>query len=247
MSLLLLILGCTLLVSLMAFVGIFTISIKEKTLDKFLLLFVAFSAGALLGGAFLHLLPEAVEGLSGMSPFLYTILGILTFFLMEKLLFWRHCHKGHCHVHTFSYMNLIGDGVHNFIDGMIIAASFVHSIGLGYATTLAVIMHEIPQEIGDFGVLVYGGFSRKKALFYNFLSGLVALLGALVGYYATVAVDGAMLFLLPFAAGGFLYIASSDLIPELHNEPDFKKSMSSFLFVLLGIGLMYAFKLYFEG
>jgi zinc and cadmium transporter len=143
-------------------------------------------------------------------------------------------------------MNLVGDAIHNFIDGLIIAAAFLSggvNIALGLATTVAVALHEIPQEIGDFAVLVYGGFSRAKALFYNFLIALIAVAGALVGFFLNTVAQGFMPLLLPFAAGGFLYIASSDLVPELHKEQNMKKSILSFVFFVIGLALMYALTL----
>ena len=144
-------------------------------------------------------------------------------------------------------MNLIGDGIHNFIDGLIIAASFVINFPLGIATTIAVIAHEIPQELGDFGVLVYGGFTKLKALFFNFLTALTAILGAVIGFFLAGSVEGFVPFLIPFAAGGFIYIAASDLVPELHKEADLKKSILSFIFFLLGIIFMYVIKIIFGG
>ena len=227
------------IVSLMSLIGIFFISLKKKLLNKILLILVAFASGALLGGAFLHLLPEAYEECACQMVFVMVLLGIIFFFLMEKLLYWRHCHKGKCDVHAFTYLNLIGDGFHNFIDGLIIAAGFLASIPLGITTTLAIIFHEIPQEIGDFGVLIYGGFSKKKALLFNFLSALTALLGAIFGYYLSSLIQNITPFLLAFAAGGFIYIASSDLIPELHKTKEIKRSMVQFVFLFIGIALMW--------
>ena len=162
-------------VSAGSLIGVITLVMKEKTLHKILILLVSLSAGALIGGAFLHLLPEAQELYQDGNLFLFVLLSFIFFFILEKLLHWRHCHKGVCKVHTFGLMNLIGDSIHNFIDGLVIAASFLTSFHLGVVTTLAVALHEIPQEIGDFGVLVYGGLSKKKALFYNFLSALMHL------------------------------------------------------------------------
>jgi len=238
-SVLLWILGSAVLVSAISLVGIFTLAVKEGVLNKILLGLVGFSAGALMGGAFLHLVPEALEKDSSFNVFSYLIVGFIMFFLLEKLLYWRHCHNGVCDVHIFTYLNLIGDGIHNFIDGLLLAVSFVVSIQLGVVTMLAVILHEIPQELGDFGVLVYGGFGRAKALFYNFLSALTAVLGALIGYYLSSYVENFTLVLVPIAAGGFLYISGSDLIPELHREPEIRKSMLSFLFFLVGIAMMW--------
>ena len=167
------------------------------------------------------------------------ILGFILFFLIEKILHWRHCHEEHCQIHSFAYINLFGDSVHNFIDGLIIAASFVASIPLGITTTLAVALHELPQEIGDFGVLVYAGFKRSKALLMNFLTAITAVLGGLIGFYLSSYAESFMMFLLPFAAGGFLYISASDLVPELRKELNMKKFSLIFITFLVGIAIMY--------
>lgn len=230
----------TFIISLISFIGIFTLALKDKLLDKIVLLLVSLSAGALMGGAFLHLLPESVELSDGLDVFLFVLVGFALFFLIEKVLHWRHCHKGECPVHTFTYMNLIGDSIHNFIDGLIMATSFVISIPLGMTTTMAIALHEIPQEIGDFGVLIYGGFTKKKALALNFLTALTAVLGGLIGFFISNMVENVKLFILPFAAGGFLYIAASDLIPEIRKETSLKKSMIYFGIFILGIFIMYA-------
>ena len=232
----------TLLVSIISLVGALTLSVKERLLKAVLFLLVAFSAGALFGGAFLHLIPEAIEKGSQQGVFIYVIGGFVLFFLLEKYLYWRHCHDGICHQHTFTYLNLFGDGLHNFIDGLVIAGSFAVSVKLGLFTTLLVIIHEIPQEIGDFGVLVYGGFSRQKALFYNFLSGLCAFGGALLGYFISHKISGFSHILLALTAGGFIYISSADLVPEIHKETDARKSALSLAFFIFGIVLMYILK-----
>ena len=232
----------TFIISLISFIGIFTLALKDKLLDKIVLLLVSLSAGALMGGAFLHLLPESVELSDGLDVFLFVLVGFALFFLIEKVLHWRHCHKGECQVHTFTYMNLIGDSIHNFIDGLIMATSFVISIPLGMTTTMAIALHEIPQEIGDFGVLIYGGFTKKKALVLNFLTALTAVLGGLIGFFISNMVENVKLFILPFAAGGFLYIAASDLIPEIRKETNLKKSMIYFGIFIVGIFIMYAVK-----
>jgi len=230
------------LISLISFVGAFTLFLKRSLLARFLLIFVAFAAGTMLADAFLHLLPESLS--LGENLFIYVLLGILLFFSLEKFLYWRHCHDNTCKVHPVTYLNLIGDGIHNFIDGMIIAASFMGSMQLGVTTTLAVAMHEIPQELGDFSVLIHGGLEAKKALLYNFLSALTAVAGALfVYFFISFASFGE--YLLPFAAGGFIYIASSDLIPELHKVRKSSDSVAQFLVFLFGIALMWAFKIVF--
>ncbi|MEW6102034.1 MAG: ZIP family metal transporter [Candidatus Omnitrophota bacterium] len=228
----------TFVVSLLSLIGVFTLYLKEGLLNKILFYLVGFSAGALIGGAFLHILPEVLENVASNSVFYSLILGLVSFLLLERYFHWRHCHDGICEVHAFTYLNLIGDGLHNFIDGMIIAVSFTVSIKLGLVTTLAVILHEIPQELGDFGVLVYGGFSKQKALFFNFLCALTAMLGALTGYFITDFIHGLANFILPFTAGGFIYIATSDLIPQIQKERDRGRSVFAFIAFLLGVVLM---------
>ena len=149
-----------------------------------------------------------------------------------------HYHDGH--VHSFAVMNLIGDAVHNFIDGLIIVAGYLVSIPVGIATSLAVIFHEIPQEIGDFGVLIHGGYSKGKALFFNFIVSLTAVLGAIIALIMNNYFENITMFLLPFAAGGFIYIAGADLIPELHREVKIKKSLLQLVSIVLGIAVMYS-------
>jgi len=232
-------LGSTFIVCLISLVGIFTLAIKDELLQKILFGLIGFSAGALIGGAFLHILPEVLRKTNSITVFYYLILGIILFFLLERHFYWRHCHEdATCKIHAFTYLNLIGDGLHNFIDGMVIATGFVVSVKLGIATTLAVILHEIPQELGDFGVLVYGGFSKKKALLFNFISALTAMLGAIAGYFIADFCKGFSNFILPLTAGGFIYIATSDLIPEMHKESDIKRSNAAFFAFLLGIIFM---------
>ena len=227
--------GASIVVSLISLIGIVTLLFKEKRLNEILIPLIGFSAGGLIGGAFLHLLPEALEQTESHAVFSYLILGFISFFILEKYLHWRHCHNGVCAIHTFTYLNLIGDGVHNFTDGLVMGASFLVSINFGLITTLMIILHEIPQEIGDFGVLVYGGFTKFKALYFNFLIALTCVLGAIVGYFISVSVKDFSVFLLPFTAGGFIYIGACDLVPELHKQQDLKKSVSSLLAFLCGI------------
>jgi zinc and cadmium transporter len=228
----------TSIVSLISLIGIFTLAIKERLLQKILFSLIGFSAGALIGGAFLHILPEALEKTKSTLVFYYLILGIILFFSLERYFHWRHCHEEACEIHAFTYLNLVGDAFHNFIDGMVIAVSFLSSIKLGMVTTLAIIFHEIPQELSDFGVLIYGGFTKRKALFYNFISALTAIVGAIVAYFISGLALGFSNFLLPLTAGGFIYIATSDLIPEIHKEKDLKRSTSAFIAFLLGIAFM---------
>lgn len=237
------------IVSLISLIGIGTFSIDRKKLEQALIYFVSLSTGTLLGDAFIHLIPESFKNnKSSLSVSLFILSGILTFFVLEKFVHWRHCHEiaSPDHPHPFSYVFLLGDGVHNFIDGMIIAASFLVSIPLGIATATAVIFHEIPEEIGNFGSLLYGGFSWSKALFYNFLTGIASIAGAILVLLASFDPAQATNFLIPFAAGGFIYVASADLIPELHKHTEIKKSFGQLVIFLLGIGMMVALRFVFE-
>ena len=234
--------GASVCVSLLSLIGIITFILREDWLNKILITLIAFSAGGLIGGAFLHLLPEALELSSPSQVFLTLIVGYVLFFFLERYFFWRHCHDGKCDVHPFTYLNIIGDAVHNCVDGVIMGASFSISIHFGLVTTLAIILHEIPHELGNFGVLVYGGFNKYKALFFNFLSSITAILGALAGYLYTQHAQTATAFILPFAAGGFIYVASCDLIPEIHKQTESRRVLFSMLFFLLGIALILAAK-----
>lgn len=226
-------------ISLISILGIIFFFTKDKKINNILLFLISFSAGALLGDAFLHLIPEATSISSKIVP-ISIIGGILLFFILEKIIHWRHCHKPTCsdHPHTLATMNLVGDGFHNFLDGVIIATSYVISIPLGITTTIAVMLHEIPQEIGDFGVLLYAGYSKKKALLFNFLISLTAFLGAGVGLLLSKNIDSFSNIMLAITAGGFIYIATADLIPELKKDIGFKKTTIQFLGLILGIALM---------
>jgi zinc and cadmium transporter len=232
------------IVSAISLAGIFALALREKLLEKALFVLIAVAAGTLLGVAFLDLIPEAIEE-GGQGILLYVLSGMMAFFVLERFVFWHHCHDRECDVHAFSYLNLIGDGAHNLIDGMVIAAAYMTSIPLGFATTIAIILHEIPQEVGDFAILVYGGFSRKKALFYNFLSALAAFVGVALAYLFS-SVAGFFPFLLAFAAGGFIYIASADIMPELQKEIEFRKSLLQLVCLIGGIALMWAIIRLFE-
>lgn len=239
----------TFLISLISFIGALVLFFKEEVLDKILILSVAFSAGALIGAAFLDLIPEAIFGIeitekSILELFLYLITGFCVFFILEQFLMWHHHHSmSHPEIKSFSYLILISDAIHNFIDGLIVAGSFVVSFPAGIATTLAVIFHEIPHELGNYGVLIYGGFKKNKALLFNFLSAIFAVLGGISGFFISEKIGKQIIFLLPFAAGGFIYIAASDLIPQIKGEEGFKKSAVHFLIFLLGIGFMLLIKI----
>ncbi|MDO8667528.1 MAG: ZIP family metal transporter [bacterium] len=234
-----------LIVSLLSLIGVFLLPVKRSNLNKLTIFLVSLSAGTLLGDSFLHLIPEAVKKNDGVETWLWLLAGILFFFILEKVIHWRHCHLPTTeeHPHPFGLMNLVGDGLHNFLDGLIIAGSFLVDINLGVATTIAVIAHEIPQEISDFGVLLHAGFSRAKALFLNLLSASLAILGALLVLVVGDKMENLTNFIIPFAAGNFIYIATSDLFPELKKDND--KLHQAFLqlaSIIIGIGLMLALK-----
>lgn len=230
-----------LIVSLLSLLGLIAFPFGEKKIQKFLIWAVAFAAGTLLGDAFLHLIPESYGKDSGNSVALSLMGGMLAFFVLEKFIHWHHCHDIDCEQNnpTFSYVIMIGDAAHNFIDGMIIAASYLVSIPIGIATTLAVIFHEIPHEVGDFASMLYGGFSKMKALWYNFLAGIVAIFGALAVLLINVNIADTTKYLIPFAAGGFIYVASADIIPELHKSTKISHSFLQLLCIVAGMGIMY--------
>lgn len=228
-----------LIISALSFLGISLLLVRKNALKKTLIYMVSLSAGTMIGGAFLHLLPEAAELVETETLFAWTLVSFIIFFLIEWVLKWRHCHDDNCEVHTFGYLNLIGDFVHNSLDGFIIAAAFVTDMNLGIATTIAVALHEIPQEIGDFGVLLYSGFKQNSALLLNLCVALSAVLGGILGFWAKDYVDNLSGIMLPFAAGGFLYIATSDLIPEMRGRVGEMHAWKTMVTFLLGIGLMW--------
>lgn len=230
-----------LLVSLFSLVGFLTIAIKRVYLKRILLFMISFSAGALLGDVFIHLLPELVKGGEfTLYSSLYILGGILLFFVLEKILHWRHCHLSatHDHIHPLAHMNLVGDALHNFMDGMVIAGSFMVSVPVGMATTVAVVLHEIPQEMGDFGILLHSGMSVRKALFFNFLTAFMAVLGAFFILMLNLDSDAVLKYVIPLVIGGFLYIASADLIPEMHKDVKPLNSLFQLLSLLAGVGIM---------
>ncbi len=234
-------------VSLVSIIGIFSLLLKENTLKKILLYFVSFSVGALFGDAFIHLIPETIENIGfGAEVSLTVLSGILVMFVVEKMIKWHHCHlpTSEEHPHPFAYMNLFGDAVHNFIDGLIIGASYIVSIPVGIATTVAVVLHEIPQEMGDFGILIHGGFTRKRAILLNLASALIAVIGTIVALVLSTQSGVMINLLLPFAAGGFIYIAGSDLIPELHKEEKNSTAFLQFIAIIIGVLVMYSFILF---
>lgn len=260
------------IISFFSLIGVFMISLREKTLDRILFILVAFATGTILATALFDLIPESLHhfeelnaggaGISETLPFTVVIFGFIIFFIIERFIYWFH---GHAHesdellvcydtfaegtdktvnrgnkIKSFALLNLVGDGLHNLLDGIIIMVAFLSGIGNGIIVTLAVLFHEIPQEIGDFGILVYGGFSKKKALLFNFGSALVALLGGLIAFLLVDAIELFNFFFLAFSGGGFLYIASTELMPEMLEEKDLKKSIIQALVFLSGIIIIMA-------
>jgi zinc and cadmium transporter len=231
-----------LLVSFFSLIGVFLFWVPKRAARLVIIALVSFSSGSLFGNAFIHLLPEAVERRGfGISVSLFVLGGIAVSFFVEKVIHWRHEHSPSSdHVESFAYMNLFGDAVHNFIDGSIIAAAYLLDTRIGIATTIAVLLHEIPQEMSDFAVLLHGGFSRGKALLYNFLTGGIAVLGLAFTIVLAQYAEQLVTLLAPFAAGGFIYIAGADLIPQLHKENRLGSSLMQLAFFMLGIGGMLA-------
>jgi len=232
------------IVSLISLAGVFTLSLSVERLREYLFILVSFAVGALFGDAFLHLIPEAFDTMGSLdSVSLWVLVGIGFFFVLEKFFHWTHEHEAEHegHIHPVGYLNLVSDGLHNFIDGMVIALSYFVSPVTGFATTVAVILHEIPQEISDFGILIHSGFSTKKALFWNLISACLAIVGAvfvvLLGGNATF-LELLTRYALPVTAGGFIYIAGSDLVPHLHMKNRTIEALIQFVAIGLGVFLM---------
>jgi len=230
-----------LLVSLISLIGVASLSLSERRLNQILFLLVSLAVGGMLGDAFLHLLPEAYARSQGsLDTPLAVLAGIFGFFTLEKILRWRHEHpyQSRRSLQPLGYVNLAADGIHNLVDGMLIGASYLVSLPVGIATTIAVILHEIPQEIGDFGILLHAGFSKRSALLFNFLSGCLAIAGAALALLAGAELQGFTAVMLPFTAGGFIYVAGSDLLPELHKEREPFRSGVQLVAAGSGIGIM---------
>jgi len=228
------------LVSLMSFVGVLTIPWSDERMRGVIPLMVSFAAGALFGDCFIHILPEAFNELPSLYVSLLTLSGLMLFFALENFVSWRHCHipTSEEHAHPLAVMNLVGDGIHNLMDGLVIGASYLASAPLGISTTIAVVLHEIPQEMGDFGVLIHAGLSVRRALFYNFTSALIAVVGGVISLIVGPVAEMYTSVMLPIAAGGFVYIAGSDLLPELTHECNPGQSILQFFFMLLGMTVM---------
>lgn len=226
-------------VSLISLVGVFTLGIRQERLQRILFYLISFSAGALLGDVFIHILPEIMAGEMALQNGGYVLAGIMLFFMLERVLLWHHSHSSHKEeIHSMVYLTIVGDALHNFLDGVAIAASFLVSIPVGIATATAVIFHEIPQEIGQFAILVHGGWSRTKALLYNFFSALTSIVGALLVLFFAQSFTEAPALLLGLAAASFIYVAMSDLIPELQKESNARRSVLQLFWMVAGIAVM---------
>jgi len=241
MNVLVWVVAATLAISLTAWIGVLSLFLNEDLLDDLLLLLVALAAGSLIGGAFLHLLPRAIAE-TGTSDtvglFLWLIVGFCTFYVLEQFIGWHHHHVATHDNETVSYLVLVSDALHNFIDGVVIAGSFLTSVQVGLVTTLAIALHEVPQEIGDYGVLLYGGFEPRRALVLNYVTQATVIVGGLVGVVVADAVGGLPTALLAFAAGNFVYIASADLVPEIKRSQSGRRAVLHFLVFAAGILLM---------
>lgn len=233
-------LGSVAVVTLMSLVGAAGLQLRNDVLQKTLVFLVPFAAGALLGDAFFHIIPELAEdGGFEFTASLSLVAGLVIFFALEKVLHWHHAHYPHGDViHPVAMSNLVGDGLHNLLDGSLIGASYLVSPTVGLATTIAVVLHEIPQELGDFGILVHSGVEPKRALRLNLLTGSSAVVGAVLALVSGEALSSEVL--LPIAAGAFIYIASTDLLPELHKEPEPRKSLLQICALVAGVGVMVA-------
>ena len=216
--------------------------LQEKTQQVLIPCLLAYATGTLLAAALLGLIPHALTHLAP-RPILSTVLGgILLFFLLEKLVLWRHCHDRECAVHsTAGPMILIGDAFHNATDGVMIAASFLGSIPMGIAAAFSVIAHEIAQEVGDFAILLHGGYAKRKALLLNTLSSLSTVPAAILSYYALAMMRAAIPYVMAISAASFLYIALVDLTPYLHRKEEFGYAIRQFLLLLAGIGTILLF------
>jgi len=243
------IIGATVLVSLVSLVGVLTLGLSERTQKKILMLMVAFASGTMLATAFFDLLPESIGEIGVQTALSFALAGIIFFFVVEKIVLWHHHHAPHKKglkiegetEKPLGYLNLVGDGMHNFFDGIAIAAAFLAGFPVGVSVTFAVMLHEIPQEIGDFGLLLYSGFSRRKAIAFNLLSALTAVAGGVLFYFASPYISNLEGLGLAFTAGGFVYMSTGDLFPEFHRETDTKNSLLQLALILAGILFIWLF------
>jgi len=225
-------------------IGGVVLMFKEKWTQKIMFCLISFATGTLLGAVFLGMLPKAMTKAEPSLVLIYILFGIVIFFMLEKLLIWYHCHDEKCEIHSAApYLILFGDAFHNFLDGVVITAGFLISIPFGIATSLAVVAHEVPQEIGDFAILLHGKMDKKKAFIYNFLSAVATIPGALIAYGFSYYVDKLTPFILALAASSFLYIAIADLIPEIHQKTPPGRGFYQIILIGIGIGVIAFFRM----
>ncbi|MBV9080837.1 MAG: ZIP family metal transporter [Elusimicrobia bacterium] len=233
------IVGSTILVGLISLTGVLFLVRKKIDIQKATVYFISLASGSLLGTAFFHLIPEALEK-SPSNTFLLVGLGVFIFFVLEKLLIWRHCHLHQHHENyarpTAARLIILGNAAHNFLDGLIIAASFSASPAAGVAAAAAIVLHEIPQELGDFAILIHGGFPVPRAVAFNVMTGVFAVIGATATYFFVDLAPRLENVLLPVTGGGFLYIALADLIPQLHEPMPIGQTLAQIALLLGGFG-----------
>jgi len=238
------ILASGVVMNLVALVGAVTLLLTPTTFARLVLPLVAFAAGSLLGGALFHMIPAALDGMPVAEVFLWVAFGFSSFFALEQFLHWHHCHRAAAECRKpLTYLILIGDGLHNFIGGLSVAGAFLIDTRVGIATMFAALAHEVPQELGDFGVLVHGGWPKSRALVFNVLSASTFLVGGLIAFVASFSID--VMFMVPFAAGNFIYIAASDLVPEVNKHPKAGANAIDFVAFVGGLGLLYGVRLVF--
>jgi zinc and cadmium transporter len=226
--------------SVIALLGAVTMALRAETRERLILPLVAFSAGSLMGGAFLHMIPEAVAGATdGVGVYLWVLGGFSAFFALEQFIHWHHW-DGHESpaARPLSHLMVLGDGLHNFLGGLAVAGAFLVDVSLGITTWIVAAAHEVPQELGKYGVLLHAGHSRSRALLLGVSSSLTFLLGGVFAYAVSFRFD--MSFLVPFAAGNFLYIAASDLVPEVNKHHSLRVNLLHFGAFSAGIGLLFA-------
>ncbi len=240
-------LGSVIMVSLISLLGALFYLINRAAFNRIIFASLALSSGVLLGSSLLDLYPESLKNLPALTPYL-ALAGILFFFVLEKIIHWHHCAEGeNCPEKTLAYVSLLGDGLHNFVDGAAIAAAYLLNLPLGLSTTLAVIAHEIPHELSDFSLLIYSGFSPKKAVVYNLLSATTAILGALLVLFLSPYLSNLTVYLIPLTAGNFIYIAAADLFPELRHKRGLDATLAQALLIVLGIAIIITLKNYVGG
>ncbi|MFC1669278.1 ZIP family metal transporter [Spirochaetota bacterium] len=239
-------------ISLVSVLAAVPLLIRKTVPQKTLVVLLSLSVGTLLGSVFIHFIPEAMKNGYNLKTAIFFLIGFVSFLILEKFIHWRHndCQddeRGHSHAYHLAPINLIGDGVHNFLDGLVIAGAFIVDINLGIAASISIMIHEIPQEIADFGILLYSGLSKLRALLFNFLSAATAILGAVIGIVLSGQIEGFTQFIIPFAAGNFIYIAAANLTPELHRHCKFWDSIIHVIAIFAGIGIMIAVAIFSPG